>query len=128
MKYFLVFFLPVLIFSQQDNLSDGTGSYRQYFDENKTSRKHVLKNVIGSRYYHEDYVNTIINGKKILVKFDAYSDLMEPKFGPGYLPYSNKLKLLLNKNETWIAYNNKWLINIQRWGINLFIQADCRIC
>ena len=43
MKYFLVFFLPVLIFSQQDNLSDGTGSYRQYFDENKTSRKHVLK-------------------------------------------------------------------------------------
>ena len=46
MKYFLVFFLPVLIFSQQDNLSDGTGSYRQYFDENKTSRKHVLKNVM----------------------------------------------------------------------------------
>ena len=61
-----------------------------------------------SRYYHEDYVNTIINGKKILVKFDAYSDLMEPKFGPGYLPYSNKLKLLLNQNETWIAFNNKW--------------------
>ena len=108
MKYFLLFFLPFLIFSQQDNLSDGTGSYRQYFDENKTSRKHVLKNVIGSRYYHEDYVNTIINGKKILVKFDAYSDLIEPKFGPGYLPYSNKLKLLLNKNETWIAFNNKW--------------------
>ena len=55
MKYFLVFFLPVLIFSQQDNLSDGTGSYRQYFDENKTSRKHGLKNVIGSTYYHKDY-------------------------------------------------------------------------
>ena len=73
MKHFLLFFLPFLIFSQQDNLSDGTGSYRQYFDENKTSRKHVLKNVIGSRYYHEDYVNTIINGKKILVGF-AFKD------------------------------------------------------
>ena len=121
MKHFLVFLLPFLIFSQQDNLSDGTGSYRQYFDEKKTSRKHVLKNVIGSRYYHKDYVNTIINGKKILVKFDAYSDLMEPKFGPGYLPYSNKLKLLLNQNEVWIAFNNKWFRLIYKDGESTYL-------
>ena len=63
MKYFLVFFLPVLIFSQQGNLSDG----------------------------------------------------------PGYLPYSNKLKLLLNQNETWIAYNNKWFRLIYKDGESTYL-------
>ena len=27
--------------------------YGQYYDGQKTNRKHVLKNVIGSRYYHK---------------------------------------------------------------------------
>ena len=100
MKYLLLLLAPISILSQ-DNFTNERGSYGQYYDGQKT-------NVVGSRYYHKNYVYTIIEGKKILIKFDAYSDLMEPKFGPGYLPYSNKLKLLLNQNETWIAFNNKW--------------------
>ena len=107
MKYLLLLLTPISILSQ-DNFTNERGSYGQYYDGQKTNRKHVLKNVVGSRYYHKDYVYTVIDGKNTLIKFDAYSDMMEPKFGPGYLPYSNKLKLLLNQNETWIAFNNKW--------------------
>ena len=109
MKYLLLLLTPISILSQ-DNFTNERGSYGQYYDGQKTNRKHVLKNVVGSRYYHKDYVYTVIDGKKTLIKFDAYSDIMEPKFGPGYLPYSNKLSLLLNQNETWIAFNNKWAL------------------
>ena len=106
MKYLLLLLTPISILSQ-DNFTNERGSYGQYYDGQKTNRKHVLKNVVGSRYYHKDYVYTVIDGKNTLIKFDAYSDMMEPKFGPGYLPYSNKLKLLLN----------------QSFGTNFFIKS-----
>ena len=105
MKYLLILLLPFTMFPQ--NFNSEMSRYGKLGD-NKLNRRNVLKNVVGSRYYHKDYVYTVIDGKKTLIKFDAYGDMMEPKFGPGYLPYYNKLKLLLDKNETWIAFNNKW--------------------
>ena len=64
------------------------------------------------RFYHNKFLPAIINGNKVQVKFDAYSDLMyvnsRPNWNKYISPSSNDLIILLDNKEPWIAFNQKW--------------------
>ena len=69
--FFLLF--PLLVISQN---SDGQSSGGfQFYNTNK-SNNNLFYQTIGSRFYHEKFLTSIINGKKAAVKFDAFKDAM----------------------------------------------------
>ena len=43
--------------------------------------------IVGSRFYHEKFLISTINGKKAIVKFDAYKDAMYVSFKDNYYEY-----------------------------------------
>ena len=66
-----------------------------------------MKEVKGTRFYHDNFLSSIIDGKDVKIKFDAYSDIMVTYIGPDIRANTNFI-LLLDQRETWIGFNNKW--------------------
>ncbi|MDC3034623.1 hypothetical protein OA260_00800, partial [bacterium] len=72
----------------------------------------ALYQITGSRFYHEKFLTSIIKGKKVEVRFDAFKDAMYIRFNDNYfeylLPSKNNVSILLGGKEPWLAYDNKW--------------------
>ena len=107
----LIFILlfPLIIIGQTNYHQDNYGYGDQRYDMKGNSGLYEIQ---GSRFYHKKFLPSIINGKKVEIKFDAYTDTMFINFNTNYyenlLPYSNDLVLLLDSKEPWLAYNKKW--------------------
>ena len=113
-KFCLVFFHSVIVGQIQDNNNFGNIGYggpifNQYHEEDTNILWEKIKD---DRFYHNKFLPAIINGNKVRVKFDAYSDLMYVNFRPNWnenvSPKSNDLIVLLDNKEPWIAFNKKW--------------------
>ena len=66
-----------------------------------------MKEVNGTRFYHDNFLTSNIDGKEVKIKFDAFSDLMVSYMGPDLRAEKNYV-LVLDQRETWIGFNNKW--------------------
>ena len=109
MKYicFLFYLFPFLILSQGTTTNYGysgkeSSEFNPYGD-----RRDWMKEVKGTRFYHDNFLSSIIDGKEVKIKFDAYSDIMVTYIGPDIRANTNFI-LLLDQRETWIGFNNKW--------------------
>ena len=109
MKYlcFLFYLFPFLILSQETITNYGysgkeSSEFNPYGD-----RRDWMKEVKGTRFYHDNFLSSIIDGKEVKIKFDAYSDIMVTYIGPDIRANTNFI-LLLDQRETWIGFNNKW--------------------
>ena len=98
----------------QNNNNFGNSGYdgpifNQYHADNT---KNLWEKIKDDRFYHNKFLPAIINGNKVQVKFDAYSDLMYVNFRPNWneniSPNSNELIILIGNKEPWIAFNKKW--------------------
>tara|TARA_B100001109_G_scaffold239221_1_gene221594 strand:+ start:2178 stop:2732 length:555 start_codon:yes stop_codon:yes gene_type:complete len=124
-KIFLFFFHSLIIAQQaqhQDNYGyDGPRRF-QYPSENINS---LWEKIGDDRFYHNKFLPSIINGNKVKVKFDAYSDLMYVNFRPNWNEYispsSNDLIILLDNKEPWIAFNQKWYRLLFRDGNSSYL-------
>ena len=63
MKYLLLLLAPISILSQ-DKFTNERGSYGKYCDSEKLNRRYVLKYVLGTKYYHKDFVYRVIESKR----------------------------------------------------------------
>ena len=128
-KLCLIFFHCLIIGQDQDNYGKGgldawLSLYRtnKYISEDTNSSWEKIKN---DRFYHDRFLPAIVNGKKVKVKFDAYSDLMYLNFRPNWNEYisptSNDLIVLLDNKEPWIAYNKKWYRLLFRDGNSTYL-------
>ena len=113
-KFCFVFFHSLIVGQFQDNNNFGNIGYgghifNQYHDQDTNILWEKIKD---DRFYHNKFLPAIINGNKVRVKFDAYSDLMYVNFRPNWnenvSPKSNDLIVLLDNKEPWIAFNKKW--------------------
>ena len=76
----------------------------------------TLYQTMGSRFYHEKFLTSIIKGKKVEVRFDAFKDAMYVRFNDNYfeylMPSKNNVSILLGGKEltiiNWLAYDQKW--------------------
>ena len=124
-KIFLFFFHSLIIAQQtqhQDNYGyDGPRRF-QYPSEDISS---LWEKIRDDRFYHNKFLPSIINGNKVKVKFDAYSDLMYVNFRPNWNEYispsSNDLIILLDNKEPWIAFNQKWYRLLFRDGNSSYL-------
>ena len=106
MRYF-IFLFPLFAICQSN--SQRTGGFR-FYETNKSNI--TLYQTTGSRFYHEKFLTSIIKGKKVEVRFDAFKDAMHIRFNDNYfeylLPSKNNVSILLGGKEPWLAYDNKW--------------------
>ena len=106
MRY-LIFLFPLFAICQSN--SQSAGGFR-FYDSNRSNI--TLYQTIGSRFYHKKYLTSLINGKKVEVRFDAFKDAMYIRFNDNYseylLPSKNNVSILLGGKEPWLAYDNKW--------------------
>ena len=60
----------------------------------------------------KSFLTSLINGKKVEVRFDAFKDAMYIRFNDNYfeylLPSKNNIFILLGGKEPWLAYDSKW--------------------
>ena len=126
---FFIFFPYIIIGQHQDDSRNGgldtwlsLYTTNKYISEDTNSSWEKIKN---DRFYHDRFLPAIINGNKVKVKFDAYSDLMYVNFRPNWNEYispsSNELIVLLDYKEPWIAYNKKWYRLIFRDGNSSYL-------
>lgn len=111
----------------QNNNNFGNSGYdgpifNQYHADNT---KNLWEKIKDDRFYHNKFLPAIINGNKVQVKFDAYSDLMYVNFRPNWNEYispsSNDLIILLDNKEPWIAFNQKWYRLLFRNGNSSYL-------
>ncbi len=128
-KLCLIFFHCLIIGQDQDNY--GNGSLNTWLSLYKTNKyisediNSLWEKIRNDRFYHNKFLPAIINGNKVQVKFDAYSDLMYVNFRPNWNEYispsSNDIIVLLDNKEPWIAYNKKWYRLIFRDGNSSYL-------
>ena len=70
MRYF-IFLFPLFAICQSN--SQSAGGFR-FYNTNKSNI--TLYQTTGSRFYHEKFLTSIIKGKKVEVRFDAFKDAM----------------------------------------------------
>lgn len=107
--------LPFFIHSQQYPSSNFGSSDTQWSLQefqmtrrrNRLSEK-IKSNIIGSKFYHDKFISTTVNGKEIKVKYDALDDYMRSQVGPNLFTFPKNEILLLDNSESWITYNNSW--------------------
>ena len=100
--------LPFFIHSQQYRSSNfGSSDIERTNTRNRLSEK-IKLNIIGSKFYHDKFISTTVNGKEIKVKYDALDDYMRSQVGPNLFTYPKNEILLLENSESWITYNNSW--------------------
>ena len=106
-NFILILLFPVFAICQSN--SQSAGGFR-FYDTNSSNI--TLYQITGSRFYHEMFLTSIIKGKKVEVKFDAFKDAMYIRFNDNYseylLPSKNNASILLGGKEPWLAYDNKW--------------------
>ena len=106
-NFIIISLFPLFVISQ--NNSQSAGGFR-FYDTNKSDI--ALYQITGSRFYHEKFLTSIIKGKKVEVRFDAFKDAMYIRFNDNYfeylLPSKNNVSILLGGKEPWLAYDNKW--------------------
>ena len=78
----LIFLFPLFAISQSN--SQSAGGFR-FYDTNKSNI--TLYQTTGSRFYHEKFLTSIIKGKKVAVRFDAFKDAMYIRFNDNYFEY-----------------------------------------
>ena len=78
MRYF-IFLFPLFAICQSN--SQSAGGFR-FYDTNKSNI--TLYQTTGSRFYHEKFLTSIIKGKKVEVRFDAFKDAMYIRFNDNY--------------------------------------------
>lgn len=129
-KLFFLFFFPYIIIGQHqdDSRNGGLDTWLSLYKTNKyisEDTNSLWEKIRDDRFYHYKFLPAIINGNKVRVKFDAYSDLMYVNFRPNWNEYispsSNDLIVLLDKKEPWIAYNNKWYRLLFRDGNSSYL-------
>ena len=100
--------LPFFIHSQQYRSSNfGSSDIERTNTRNRLSEK-IKLNIIGSKFYHDKFISTTVNGKEIKVKYDALDDYMRSQVGPNLFTFPKNEILLLDNSESWITYNNSW--------------------
>ena len=82
---FLLF--PFLIHSQQTQQVRNYGDVEQINIETKKRDNSWMLNIIGSKFYHDEFIPTIVNGKEIMVKYDALDDFMRSQVGPNLFSF-----------------------------------------
>ena len=106
MRY-CIFLFPLFAICQSN--SQSAGGFR-FYDTNKSNI--TLYQTTGSRFYHEKFLTSIIKGKKVEVRFDAFKDAMYVRFNDNYfeylMPSKNNVSILLGGKEPWLAYDKKW--------------------
>tara|TARA_B100001057_G_scaffold136278_1_gene135894 strand:- start:448 stop:798 length:351 start_codon:yes stop_codon:yes gene_type:complete len=107
--------LPFFIHSQQYRSSNfGSSDIQWSLQEFQMTRRRnrlsekITSNIIGSKFYHDKFISTMVNGKQIKVKYDALDDYMRSQVGPNLFSFPKNEVLLLNNNESWIVINNSW--------------------
>lgn len=104
----LLILLPFFIHSQQYRSSNfGSSDIEMTNTRNRLSEK-IKSNIIGSKFYHDKFISTTVNGKEIKVKYDALDDYMRSQVGPNLFTFPKNEILLLDNSESWITYNNSW--------------------
>lgn len=68
--------------------------------------------IIGSPFFHENWIPTLFKEKLISVKYDAFNSQMITSSGQMLIPFDG-ISLKLENGETWLTFNKKWykLIN-----------------
>ena len=93
MRYF-IFLFPLFAICQSN--SQSAGGFR-FYDTNKSNI--TLYQTTGSKFYHEKFLTSIIKGKKVEVRFDAFKDAMYIRFNDNYfeylMPSKNNVSILL---------------------------------
>ena len=105
---FFSLLFPLLICSQQSQQVRNYGDVEQINIETKKRDNSWMLNIIGSKFYHDEFLSTIVNGKEINVKYDALDDFMRSQVGPNIFSFPENEILLLDNKESWITYNNSW--------------------
>ena len=110
MRHFIFVLLFPLFAISQNSYREISGGF-QHYNTNKFNDRD-FNEIVGSRFYHEKFLISTINGKKAIVKFDAYKDAMYVSFKDNYyeyiLPSKNNFVILLGGKEPWLAFDNKW--------------------
>ena len=102
---------PFLINGQQHSSANyGNSNVESVNNQVKHDKfdKSWTLNIIGSKFYHDEFLSTIVNGKEINVKYDAFDDFMRSQVGPNIFSFPENEILLLDNKESWITYNNSW--------------------
>ena len=104
----LLILFPFFIHSQQYRSSNfGSTDIERTNTRNRLSEK-ITSNITGSKFYHDKFISTRVNGKQIKVKYDALDDYMRSQVGPNLFSFPKNEVLLLDNNESWIVINNSW--------------------
>ena len=91
--------LPFFIHSQQYRSSNfGSSDIERTNTRNRLSEK-IKLNIIGSKFYHDKFISTTVNGKEIKVKYDALDDYMRSQVGPNLFTFPKNEILLLDNSE-----------------------------
>ena len=110
MRHFTFVLLFPLFAISQNSYREISGGF-QHYNTNKFKDRDPNE-IVGSRFYHEKFLISTINGKKAIVKFDAYKDAMYVSFKDNYyeyiLPSKNNFVILLGGQEPWLSFDNKW--------------------
>jgi len=110
MKSIILFlFLPLLIQSQQHSSANFGSTDIENVNVNNRLRKGMAAlNIIGSKFYHNKFIPTTVNGKKIKVKYDALDDNMRLQVGIPLFTFPKNEILILDNKESWIVHENIW--------------------
>ena len=110
MRHFIFVLLFPLFAISQNSYREISGGF-QHYNTNKFKDRDPNE-IVGSRFYHKKFLISTINGKKAIVKFDAYKDAMYVSFKDNYyeyiLPSKNNFVILLGGKEPWLSFDNKW--------------------
>ena len=112
-NFFFILF-PLLIHSQQTQQVRNYGDVEQINIETKKRDNSWKLNIIGSKFYHDEFLPTIVNGKEIKVKYDALDDFMRSQVGPNLFSFPENEILLLDNKESWITHGNSWFRILDR--------------
>ena len=100
MRHFIFVFLFPTFAISQNSFWEISGGF-QHYNNNKFNDRDPNE-IVGSRFYHEKFLISTINGKKAIVKFDAYKDAMYVSFKDNYYEY-----ILTSKNNFVILLGGK---------------------
>ena len=104
----LLILFPFFIHSQQYRSSNfGSTDIERTNTRNRLSEK-IKSNIIGSKFYHDKFIPTTVNGKKIKVKYDALDDNMRLQVGIPLFTFPKNEILILDNKESWIVHENIW--------------------
>ena len=85
-NFFFILF-PLLIHSQQTQQVRNYGDVEQINIETKKRDNSWTLNIIGSKFYHDEFIPTMVNGKEIKVKYNALDDFMRSQVGPNLFSF-----------------------------------------